>query len=340
MKQIIKDYKTGKLTIKDTKDNTTIRHRLNIGFIGAGSFAQSYILPILKKRNDINLAGVANATEISANNVAEKFGFNYSTTNYNNILDDKTIDTVFITTKHDMHAQLIIEALSKDKNVFVEKPLCLNMKELAAIKKIYKNNNNILMVGFNRRFSPFVEKAKKFIKNRVSPIMLTYRINAKVLPNDHLLYSQEGSGPILSESCQFIDLINFFVGNEKVENIQTMGSKINEKISDENFNISISYKDGSIANIQYSSVGDANYSSERLEAFCDNSTVIIDNYKKGDYSRKGIVKKLRKFKRDIGHNNEINYFIDSIKNKKSLINFDELVKTTEMTIKVNTLIKS
>ncbi len=302
---------------------------LNIGFVGAGSFAQGYILPVLKSRKDVNLVGLATASGISAASSAKKFGFEYATTDYKKLLQDDKIDTIFITTRHNTHAKFLIEALENGKNVYVEKPLCLNSDELEKIKKVYREKNKILMVGFNRRFSPFIQKAKDFLQNRVGPIMLTYRVNAGFLPLEHWLHNEEGGGRILGEGCHFIDLANFLI-ESRYSNLQTVLSAKTEKTSDENFNITITYEDGSIANIQYSSVGDTSFSRERLEMFCDNSAVVIDNYKKAEYSKNGIVKKLTKLERDMGHTNEINFFIDKLKNNESLINFDELVLTHEM----------
>ena len=313
--------------------------KINIGFIGAGSFCQGYILPVLKKRKDVNLVGVSTATGINASSVAKKFGFSYNTTDFNKILNDKNIDTVFIMTRHNMHGKLVVEALSRGKNVFVEKPLCLNLDELEKIKEAYYKSGKILMVGFNRRFSPFIKKAKDFLANRICPMMITYRVNAGFLPADHWLNNDEGGGRILGEGCHFVDLMNFLVG-KNCENVNAVGSTKNGKISDENFNVSINYEDGSIANIQYSSVGDVSFSRERLEIFCENSAVVVDNYKKGEYSRNGVVRKMIRLGRDMGHNNEVNFFIDKLKQGKSLIEFDELVNTAEMVIKVDEIIRN
>ncbi|MCP4482562.1 MAG: Gfo/Idh/MocA family oxidoreductase [bacterium] len=323
--------KTDKIIFEQKKiNNASLKNtegKHPIGFIGAGSFAQGYILPTLKKRDDLVLVGVASATGVNANNVARKFGFSYATRDFTEILNDKNIETVFITTRHNLHAKFVILALEAGKNVFVEKPLCLTKEELAKIKVAYLKSSKILMVGFNRRFSPFIEETKTFFLNRFGPMMLTYRVNAGFLPSEHWLHHKEGGGRVVGEGCHFIDLVNFLVDDE-VMDIKVCGR------TDENFNITVFYKDSSIASIQYSSVGDVSYSRERLEAFCDNSAVAIDNYKKGDYSRKGRVKKLRKMGRDMGHKNEINYFVDALIVGKALISFDDLVKTTEMTLLV------
>jgi predicted dehydrogenase/threonine dehydrogenase-like Zn-dependent dehydrogenase len=323
--------------ISENEKKYDFKDKINVGFIGAGSFGQGYILPVLNSRKDVNLVGVSTATGINASSVARKFGFSYNTTDYNEILDDKNIDTVFIMTRHDLHAKFVIEALNSGKNIFVEKPLCLNLDELEKIKEAYKKSGKILMVGFNRRFSPFIQKTKNFLANRIGPMMITYRVNAGFLPAEHWLNNDEGGGRILGEGCHFVDLMNFLVGAD-CENISAIGSQKNGKISDENFNITLSYKDGSIANIQYSSVGDVSFSRERLEIFCENSAVVVDNYKKGEYSRNGVVKKMTKIGRDMGHNNEVNLFVDSLKKCEGIIGFDELVEDTEMIIKIEDFI--
>jgi len=326
-------------TIVHTSNKIINKEKVNIGFIGAGSFAQGYILPILQKRKDVNLVGVATARGITASSAAQKFGFAYSTTDYDKILDDELIDTIFIMTRHNLHAKFVLEALKRKKRVFVEKPLCLNSEELEQIKKLY-NEDSVLMVGFNRRFSPFIKKAKKMLASRVGPVMLTYRVNAGFLPSDHWLHAKEGGGRILGEGCHFIDLVNFLVGSD-IKNIEVLGSTIDGIISDENFNVTISYADGSIANIQYSSIGDISYSRERLEIFGDNSSIVVDNYKTGHYSRSGTLKKIISLQRDMGYINEVNGFINMLKKEnKSIIPFEDIVFATETTFKINSIMKS
>jgi predicted dehydrogenase/threonine dehydrogenase-like Zn-dependent dehydrogenase len=333
IEQIFLGFGMAKANVQDNK-------RINVGFIGAGSFAQGYILPTLLKNKNVNLVGISTATSISAHSAAKKFKFKYGATDYQKILDDENIDTVFIATRHNLHAKFVEEALDKGKNIFVEKPLCVNTSELENIRKIYKEGRNVLMIGFNRRFAPLIYKTKEFFSNRIGPLMIHYRINAGKLPSNHwALDSSEGGGRIIGEGCHFIDLINYIIGSKSIE-LYAVSLTNNNKISLEDYEVVMKYEDGSVGSIVYNSIGDESFSREYIEIFGENSTVTINNFKNAVFSRSGSVSKINLFARDMGHKNEINKFIDSlIKEKKSIIDFNDIISVTETTFKIEELLK-
>ena len=307
---------------------------LEIGFVGAGSFAQGYILPELKKNKEINLRGVATSSGVTAKSVADKFGFGYFTSDYNEILNDEKINCIFIMTKHNLHAKLVKEALKKGKYIFVEKPLCLNeeeLKEIISVVEDYKvrfNKEPVIMVGFNRRFSPFIQEVKIFFKHRSGPLNIIYRINAGYLPPTHWLYDPKiGGGRILGEVCHFVDLL-FYINESSPKILFASGSE-------KNCIITIEYEDNSIGVINYNSIGDLAFPRERIEIFGDNSVAVIDNFHEGIFSRSGIKKKISKFGRDMGYNNEIKIFIDNLYNNLgSPIKFNEILVSTLTTFKI------
>lgn len=317
---------------------------INIGFIGAGSFAQGYILPVLKKMENVNLLSAATANGINANSVAKKFGFQNSSTDFNEILNNEKINCVFITTRHNLHAKMVIESLKKGKNVFVEKPLCLNESELKEIVSCYDKSNSLLMVGFNRRFSPFIQETKKFFEHRTGPLMINYRVNAGYLPANHWVHdSNEGGGRIVGEICHFVDLLQYLVNAVPINVYATVLEHPDKTQTEDNVSVILKFTDGSIGTISYSSIGDISFSRERIEIFGDNSVAVIDNFKEAVFSRAGnIVKKIKKYGRDMGHNNEIKLFINSLTetdNKKSIISFNEIVNSTLTTFKISESLK-
>ncbi|MGB3478246.1 MAG: bi-domain-containing oxidoreductase, partial [bacterium] len=170
---------------------------INVGFIGPGNFAKSFLLPNMKYE-EANLIGVADVRGTNSKMVAQKFGYKYCTTEYKQLLDDTTITTIFIATRHNLHAQLIMESLKAGKHVFCEKPLCLDKKELTQILKVRSTPSalsTLLFVGFNRRFAPLTMEAKSFMGDKVVPYIINYRINAGNLPQDHwLLDIKQGGG--------------------------------------------------------------------------------------------------------------------------------------------------
>ena len=183
------------------------KEKVRLGFIGAGQHAQGMLLPILKKIENVELVGVATITPAKAVQVAKRWGFKYATTDPDKIIEDPDIDAVFIVTRHDTHAYYTVKALEAGKYVFVEKPLAITLEQLEQVKKAVEKHPGKLMVGFNRRYSPFVQEAKKILQNRTEPMTILMRVNAGYTPQDHWIYDpKQGGGRILSETCHFIDL--------------------------------------------------------------------------------------------------------------------------------------
>lgn len=311
-----------------------------IGFIGAGLFSTGTILPILKKMKNVRLKGVSTATGFKGEHVARKFGFEYFTTDYKEILNDPEINLVFIMTRHSSHAHFVCEALKAGKNIFVEKPLCINKEEL---KKIINHRLNysskILMVGFNRRFSPFSIWLKEKFKNISEPLSIHITVNAGYVPPDHWSQSEEEGGRIIGEVCHFIDLIEYFT-DSLPEKVYAEYIESNFYKSWDNVSINIKMKNGSIANILYIASGDKRYSRERVEIFGGGKVGIIDNFKKAEYFYRGKRKKIRNLLGvDRGHKREMEVLMDALKEGKNPFNFEEYVYTTLATFAIEESLK-
>ncbi len=307
---------------------------INIGFIGAGSFAQNFLLPNLK---EINLVNVATARATTAKNVANKFGFDNCTGKADLVINDKNINTVFIATPHNLHANSVIAALKENKNVFVEKPLCLTKEELEEIRLAESESKGQLMVGFNRRFSPQIISLKKELLNDL-PKAINYRVNAGKLPSTHWTQDPKiGGGRIIGEACHFIDLCAFIAGSEiiKVEaNALKDANNLNDTVS-----ISLAFKNGSIASISYFSNGSKKLSKEYLEVFCGEKSIVIDDFKSIDILGPNGTK-TKKSAQDKGHVKELELFVEAIKLGKSLpISFEECYQSTKATFDVLDKIK-
>lgn len=315
---------------------------IKLGVIGAGKHARTFLLPNLKDNKSITLIGVATGSGINAKYIAKKFGFNYCTTNYQEILDDPQITAVIIATRHNLHARVAIEAMRKNKAVFIEKPLAINQSELDEIIKSWKDNNGRIMVGFNRRFSPFTTSAKNFFHTRTQPLVVNCRINAGIISKDHWAQDPiEGGGRIIGEVCHFVDLMQFITDSYPVNIYAESISAHSETVIDnDNVNISIKFNDGSLGNILYLANGDSSFPKERIEIFGNSSIAIIDDFKKLYMVRNGKTKTITKFTQDKGHKNELSMFIDAIKNGKQMpIPFTESVITTLTTFAVEESLK-
>lgn len=311
----------------------------NVAFIGAGNFAQNILLPRLKGL--CSFTGIATAHGNTARYVADKYRFSFCTNNVDEIFSDKNTSTVFVTTRHNLHADFVMKALNAGKNVFVEKPLAMNIEELSQIKETYanssKNVNPILFVGFNRRFSPFVQKMKEMFLDQ-QPKAIHFRINAGSLPKDHWVNDLEiGGGRIVGEACHFIDLAMYIAGS-RITSVTANAIKDSNNVHD-TVTITLDFENGSIANISYFSNGSKSMSKEYLEVFCGGHSAIIDDFK----TMKVFSKKETKYKlksQDKGHTAELIAFISAIKNgHPSPIPFDEIYISSLATFKVLESIK-
>jgi predicted dehydrogenase/threonine dehydrogenase-like Zn-dependent dehydrogenase len=308
----------------------------NVGFIGAGSFAKNVLLPGMKGL--CNLVGVAAAHGNSARYAADKYGFNYCTDKADDLIEDENINTAFIATRHNLHAEFVIKALKKGKNVFVEKPLALTPDELEEIKEVYHSlltthhSPPRLMVGFNRRFSPHMLKAKSLFPPQ-QPKAMNFRINAGMLPKDHWVHDPKiGGGRIIGEICHFIDLAVYIAGSN-ITSIYADALKEPNNLMD-TLVINLSFENGGIANISYFSNGSKKVPKEYFEIFCNGQTVIIHDFKTMEIYGKSI-SKMKLKTQDKGHKKELSLFFDSIKNgDRSPISFDEIYHSTAVTFSV------
>jgi predicted dehydrogenase/threonine dehydrogenase-like Zn-dependent dehydrogenase len=308
----------------------------NVGLIGAGSFAKNVLLPGMKGL--CNLVGVAAAHGNNARYAADKYGFNYCTDKADDIIEDENINTVFIATRHNLHAEYVIKALKKGKNVFVEKPLALTVKELEEIKEVYHSvvtthhSPPRLMVGFNRRFSPHMLKVKSLFLPE-QPKAMNFRINAGTLPGDHWAHDPGiGGGRIIGEVCHFIDLAMYTAGS----NITSVYANVLKEPGNlaDTLVINLSFENGSIAAISYFSNGSKRVPKEYFEIFCNGQTVIIHDFKVMEIYGKSLSRmKLRT--QDKGHKEELVRFFHSIKNgTPSPIPYEEIYGTTLTTFKI------
>ena len=174
---------------------------INVAVIGAGSFAKSVHLPNLQKLSHLySIRAIVSATGSNAKETAKQFGAAYCSTNYRDVLADDDVDMVLICTRHNLHANLAIEAARAGKAIFLEKPMALNQEELDKLVAVLKETKVPFMVGFNRRFSPAAVRVKAFIQNRQNPIIVNYRVNAGHIPPDHWIHGEEGGGRIIGEA--------------------------------------------------------------------------------------------------------------------------------------------
>ncbi|MBN1406890.1 MAG: bi-domain-containing oxidoreductase [Calditrichaceae bacterium] len=321
------------INIKPVSENI-----IKIALVGAGSFAAGTHLPNLQKLKDkYELYAVVNRSGHKAKAVAEQFGAQIATSNIDEVLNDKNVDMVLISTRHESHAALTLKALQNGKHVFVEKPLATRLDDLKAIEDFYsqsKDEKPILMVGFNRRFSRYAVEIKKHADKRMNPLIIHYRMNAGYLPKDHWVH--EHGGRIVGEACHIVDLMTYLTQSE-IESIfaEQLTPQTEKFQSSDNKIIVLKYKDGSIATIEYLAVGSKKLSKEYMEIHFDEKSIIMDDYK----SLKGYdinIKEINTRISEKGQFEELVHLYDSLsgKNKSWPIDLWDILQTTEVTLSI------
>ena len=300
-----------------------------VGLIGSGNFTSSIILPNLKKLN-ANIKYLCSSKGLSSTTLAKKYNIANSTSDYNMILNDSDIDLVFITTRHDSHAELVIKAIKSNKNIFVEKPLAISSKQLNDIINAYQKSKSKVLVGYNRRFSNFSKIIKNLIGNTNSPINIIANMNAGRLPIDSWINDLDiGGGRIVGEACHLIDLCNFFT-NDIVSEVCMNSLENHSKKNTENASILLKYNNGSNAVINYFSNGSKLYSKERIELYFDDKTIILDNWKKlNAYGFNSLSSKSSS--QDKGHYNQFKELISNqVNGDDPLISFEDLINSSKV----------
>lgn len=295
------------------------------GIIGAGNFTSSTIIPGMNAAK-ANLKYIASAGGLSAKTLAKKGDVSYASSDYKEMLGDSEVDMVMITTRHNLHASMTEEALMANKHVFVEKPLCLHKDELEKIAKLAEEKNKMVVVGFNRRFSPLAVKMKSLLGEGPQNIVAT--MNAGFIPSDVWIHDLAvGGGRIIGEACHYIDLCTYLAGS-KVTAVCMNALGSNPEENTDNASILLKYENGTNAVINYFANGSKSYSKERIEAFSQERTLILDNWRKlKGYGFKGFSK--MKTKQDKGHKRQFELLVESLKQGgKAIVPFEETYNTT------------
>ncbi|MCF6217043.1 MAG: bi-domain-containing oxidoreductase [Emcibacter sp.] len=309
-----------------------------IGAIGAGNYAGRVLLPAFKAAG-ARLKTIASSQGVSGTHHGKKLGFELNTTDSDIILADTDINTVVIGTQHNSHAQFVIQALDAGKNVFVEKPLALTQEQLDEIDAAYKaaherGDNPRLMVGFNRRFAPLMQKLKKQVSKSSEPMSIVYTCNAGAIPADTWIQDPEaGGGRIIGEACHFIDIARFLT-NSSIIDTQAVSMKMAEGVTNchDTATLTLRFENGSIATVHYFANGHQSFPKERIEVFQSGKTMVLDNFRRlTGYGVKAINAKT--FKQNKGQQQCCDAFVGAInEGEVSPVSYEDLMESSQACI--------
>ena len=316
--------------------------RVRVAIIGAGSFARSTHLPNLHNlRERFALEAVVARTGGSALAVARQYDATRAVTDYKEVLEDPVVDAVLICTRHDLHAQLAVEALSAGKHVFVEKPLALTTREIERLEELLRQLNEksdapTLFVGYNRRFSPCARRLRELLTDRTNPFQAYYRMNVGPLPSDHWVHGPEGGGRIIGEACHIFDLFTFLTGARATEiSAHAMIPRTSATRARDNFTTTIRFADGSVCTLLYSALGAEDLAKEYAEVYADGATFVLDDYRSlRVHGRRDAG--IPRGKQDKGHLAELEAFHDQITGRRPVVmGTEELLAAARISLVVD-----
>jgi predicted dehydrogenase len=327
------DAELRKRTIR-LKPGTPVPKRAVLGFIGAGNYATSVLIPAFAGTG-ARLKSVASNGGVSGLHVGRKFGFEETTTDADSLLTDPDVSAIVVSTRHDSHAGYVRKALEAHKHVFVEKPLALTAEELDDIKAarseaIESQFSPIIAVGFNRRFAPHVQEMKALLAPVTEPKAFVMTVNAGAIPTDHWTQDPEaGGGRIVGEACHFVDLLRFLAGTPiAAHSILRMASPRGDTAT-----IELKFADGSIGAIHYFANGSKAFPKERLEVFCGGRILQLDNFRRLVGFGWPKFRSMRLMRQDKGQKACAVAFADAIeKGGSEPIAFEELMEVSRVTI--------
>ncbi len=307
-----------------------------VSVIGSGNYAIAVLIPAFRDAGAV-LRTVASRSGVSGLYAGRKFGFSATTTDTQSVLDDPDTTAIVITTRHDSHASLVMQALRSGKSVFVEKPLCLTLDELADIESCHAELAATgiaprLMVGFNRRFAPQIVEVARLLRGVTGPKAFVMTVNAGPLPAEHWTQDRSvGGGRIIGEGCHFIDLLRHLAGVRISDaSVSVMDSPTRDSVI-----MQLAFDDGSIGVVNYLSNGSKSFPKERLEVFAAGRVLQLDNFRKlTGYGWPGFTA-TKLWSQDKGQKACANAFVSAIESgSPSPIPIDELLEVSRVTIEL------
>jgi predicted dehydrogenase len=317
------------LDTRSVASETTV----GLGASGAGNFASAVMFPALKKTRGIELVGVVSGAGLKSAQSGRRFGFRYAAAQFEDLLQDDDINTVAIFTRHNLHASQTLAALGAGKHVFCEKPLALNREELEQIAQALKDNDRLLMVGFNRRFAPMAQRLKDHFQPVQEPLAMHYKVNAGYLPLTHWLHDErEGGGRIIGESCHFIDLLTYLCGSLP-EKVAAFGLPDGGRYREDNVTIHLTFANGSIGTVEYLANGDKSFPKERVEVFGGGRVGVLNDFRRLELVADGHRRSQRSWLRqDKGHRAEWSSLVQALQSGGvPPIPYEQIISVTQAT---------
>jgi predicted dehydrogenase/threonine dehydrogenase-like Zn-dependent dehydrogenase len=307
---------------------------VSVGVVGAGLFANGVLLPAMRKTSGLRLVSISSAGGLSARTSAERFGVAQCSSSVEDILNDPNVNTVAILTRHHQHARQTIAALRAGKHVFVEKPLCLTEDELDEIIAAHDASRQMVMVGYNRRFAPFLVELRDALEDIAEPLMLSARVNAGFIPADHWVHDPEqGGGRLRGEGCHFVDLL-IHLARARVARVRSVALPDAGRYRSDNFQVTLEFENGGVGVVTYVANGARSFGKELVEVFGGGAAARMDDYRSLRIDRpSNSIRRSARLRSDKGHRAEWEAVVRHLTSGgPPPIPFEELVHSTRVTL--------
>ena len=321
--------------VVDERQAVETSSTVRVGLIGAGGYATGVLVPHFKAAG-AELRAVASASGVSALNAGRRFGFERVAEGAEEVLNDSRVNLVVVATRHDTHAELARRALEGGRHVFVEKPLALTDEELEGVLEAARRGPGLLMVGFNRRFSPLARKVKEFFGERRGPLSFVYRVNAGRVPREHWTQDpREGGGRLIGEVCHFVDLMQFWAGSPPArvyaESVRGGGA---QAVDEDSLMLTLGFADGSNGVVAYVAEGDKSLPKERVEIFGGGRAFVLEDFRSATTHVGGREEKTRLRAQDKGQAEQARAVCAAVKGRgPAPIPLGDLAATTRATFR-------
>ncbi|HBS48318.1 TPA: oxidoreductase [Candidatus Dependentiae bacterium] len=319
----------------------TYQNILKTAIVGTGGFAKVKLLPLLSKRKDLKIEAIVDLQSSQSINIGSQYDSAIVTNDLNAILENEEIKLIVVATPHKLHLQQTLSCLKAGKAVFVEKPAAVTCEEYSSLKYFLNNAKNYLYcVDFNRSFAPSILKIKKEIKKRNSPLVINYRMNSGFISKDHWIQSIANGGRIIGEACHIFELFSYLTESiPTFVSVSAIHSNSDDLLSSDNFVAAVTFSDGSMCSLIYTSLGNNAQTKELMEVFFDGKSIVMDDYRQ--ISGYGVDINEKYLQQDKGHESLLNQFIDEVKKEDfvSPISSQRILFATKLSLIVDALSK-
>lgn len=303
--------------LRDRRESSATRAGdLNVALVGAGNLARWGHLPVLKRIPGTNLKAIYSKNGARGKNYALRFGADFCTTEYDDVLSDPAIDAVVIVSRNAEHCTQALAALRAGKHVFVEKPMAISEEECQLLYQEALKSNRQITVGFNRRFAPFYAEFKKHLARRNGPAVINCKVNSPGISGSHWMADPSIGGALIGEGCHFVDLMYWLLESEPLSvSAFSLPRGKQDPVGENNVAASFVFEDGSIANLNYTTAGHLSSGGERVEAFASGMTALTEDFKRLEIASDSMIRRSSWFPKK-GYLAQMENFVNAIRSGK------------------------